>query len=270
MQGEESSPSRKLDWAERWIRDGLELSKPPAFFESLQVDMTEASALIERAREQGIRLTYAAILARAAALALAANPDLHVVVCGGRIYSPRRVDVAVSIASEGSLAPVMVLESADTKTLPQLAAELAERVEEVRAADAKLMSGLRRWGWVLPFATLRRAVLRRLHRSLEFQRKGAGTFQVSIVPGVDQFVTPVFGGSAVLTAGRVAQRVVAVGGVPVVRPTVYLACSADHRVWNGTAAARFLRSLQGILEGAELGTEASAGAGGRFSAGHPG
>src|ERR1700728_607245 len=102
MKGEDSTTSRKLDWAERWIRDGLELSKPPAFFETLQVDMTQASTLIEQAREQGVRLTYAAILVRAAALALAANPDLHVVVCGGRMYSPSRVDVAVSIASEGS------------------------------------------------------------------------------------------------------------------------------------------------------------------------
>lgn len=256
MKADGSNRSRKLDWAERWVRDGLELSKPPAFFESLQVDMMEACALIERAREQGVRLTYAAILVRAAALALAANPDLHVLVCGSRLYSPWRVDVAVSIAPNGSLSPVMVLEGANTKTLPALAAELSERVEEVRAADAKLMSGLRRWGWVLPFAILRKAVLRLMHRSLEFQRKGAGTFQVSIVPGVDQFVTPVFGGSAVLTAGRVAERVVAVSGAPVVRTTVYLACSADHRVWNGSAAERFLRSVRDILEGPELGREA--------------
>jgi pyruvate dehydrogenase E2 component (dihydrolipoamide acetyltransferase) len=256
MKGEGNIGSRKLDWAERWIRDGLQLSTPPAFFESLQVDMTEASALIERAREQGIRLTYAAILVRAAALALDANPDLHVMVCGSRIYSPGRVDVAVSMSSEGSLSPVMVLENANTKTVPELAGELAGRVDEVRAADAKVMSGLRRWGWLLPFAILRKAVLRCMHRSLEFQRKAAGTFQVSIVPAVDQFITPVFGGSAVLTAGRVAERVIAVRGVPVVRPTLYLACSADHRVWNGGAAARFLRSVQDILEGPALGREA--------------
>lgn len=247
--------SRSLDWAEKWVRDGIELSTPPAFFESLQVDMTAAQALIERAREQGIRLTYAAIFVRAAALALAAIPDLHVVVCGNRVYSPERVDVAVSVNSEGSLAPVMVLQSANTKALPVLAAELAARLEEVKAADAKLMWGLRRWGWFLPFRVLRKAMLRSMHRSLDFRRKGAGTFQVSIVPGVDQFLTPVFGGSAVLTAGRVAERVVAVDGAAVVRPTVYLACSADHRVWSGSGAERFLRAVKDLLEGAALGRE---------------
>jgi pyruvate/2-oxoglutarate dehydrogenase complex dihydrolipoamide acyltransferase (E2) component len=255
MKGEETTGSRKLDWAERWVRDGLELSTPPAFFESLQVDMTQARSLIERAREQGLRLTYAAILVRAAALALAANPDLHVVVCGRRLYSPQRVDIAVSLASQASLSPVMILEGANTKTLSELAAELAERVEEVRAADAKLTNGLRRWGRLLPFAFLRKSLLRLMHRSLNFHRRGAGTFQVSIVPGVDQFFTPVFGGSAVLTAGRVAERIIAFDGVPTVRPTVHLACSADHRVWNGGAAERFLQAVREILESRALEAE---------------
>jgi pyruvate/2-oxoglutarate dehydrogenase complex dihydrolipoamide acyltransferase (E2) component len=247
--------SRKLDWAERWVRDGLDLSRPPAFFESVEVDMTNARALIERAREQGTRVTYAAILVRAAALVLVANPDLHVLVCGSRMYSPGQADIAVSASSEGVLAPVIVLESANTKTLPQLAAELASRAGEARAADAKLTGALRRWGWLLPLAVLRKTMLRMLHRSLEFQRKAGGTFQVSIVPAVDHFFTPVFGGSAVLTAGRVAERVVAVDGAPVVRPTIHLACSADHRVWNGSGAEHFLRSVKDFLESPALANE---------------
>jgi pyruvate/2-oxoglutarate dehydrogenase complex dihydrolipoamide acyltransferase (E2) component len=244
--------ARKADWAERWVRSGLELSTPPAFFEVLQVDMTEARALIARARERGTRITYAAILVRAAALALEANPDLHVVVCGGRVHSPARVDCAVSVASEGALAPVMLLQGANRKRLPELAAELALRVEEVQNADARLMEGLRRWGWLAPFAWMRKAVLRWLHRSPEFRRRSAGTFQVSMVPAVDQFLTPVFGGTAVLTAGRVAERAVVEDGGIVARPTIYVGCCADHRIWNGAAAARFLRAVQQVLEGAAL------------------
>jgi pyruvate/2-oxoglutarate dehydrogenase complex dihydrolipoamide acyltransferase (E2) component len=256
MKPPETGGSRRLDWAERWVRDGLELSRPPAFFETLQVDMTEARSLIERARERGTRLTYAPILVRAAALALAANPDLHVLVCGSRMYSPGSVDVAVSVSSETSLAPVVVLESANTKTLEQLASELAGRVESAREADAGLMGGLRRWGWMVPIAPLRRRVLRTLYRSRAFRRKSAGTFQVSIVPTVDQFLTPVFGGTAVLTAGRVAERVIAIEGAVTVRPTMFLACAADHRVWNGGAAARFLTAVKDLLEGPQLAREA--------------
>lgn len=253
--GAKGSGSRRLDWAERWVRSGLELSRPPAFCETLQVDMTESRALIDRARGRGIRLTYAVILVRAAALALEANPDLHVVVCGGRVHAPRRVDVAVSVAAEGALAPVMVLDGANTKRLPELAVELAARVEEVQKADAKMMESLRRRGWMAPFGGMRKAVLRGLHRSLEFRRKSAGTFQVSIVPAADQFLTPVFGGTAVLTAGKVAERAVAENGAVAVRPTVHLACCADHRIWNGAAAGRFLRAVQEVLEGAGLRAE---------------
>lgn len=251
----ERTPWRKLDWAEKWVRDGLELSTPPAFFESLQVDMTESRGLIERAHADGVRLTYAAILIRAAALALEANPDLHVILCGGRRYSPGRVDIAVSVASEGPLSPVVVVQSASTKTLPDIVAELAQRVEEARSTDARLMEQLRRWGWLLPAAVLRKTLLRSLYRSFAFRRKGSGTFQVSIVPNVDHFFTPVFGGSAVLTAGRVADRVLAVNRAAVVRPTVYIACCADHRAWNGSAAERFLRAVKDLLENPDLTNE---------------
>ena len=245
-------PSRKLDWAEKWVRDGLELSTPPAFFESVLVEMTQCRALIEHTRAKGRRITYTAILVRAAALALTENPDLHVVFCGSRRYSPARVDIAVSIAAEGPLSPVLVLENAANNTALQLAAELAERLESARAADAQFMNHLRRWGWLLPVATLRKALLRLLYRSLPFRRKGFGTFQVSIVPEVDHFVTPVFGGSAVLTAGRVADRVIAINGVPAVRPTIFIACCADHRAWNGTAAQRFLHAVKDLLENRDL------------------
>ncbi len=248
--------SRKLNWAERWVRDGLELAKPPAFFETLQVDMTNARALIDRAREHGVRITYGAVLTRSAALALAANPDLHQFVCGGRMYMPHRVDIAIPVSSDGALTPTAIIEGANTKTLLELAAELAPRAEAARAADAKLTKFLRRWGGVLPLGVLRKMVIRLMQRSPKFHRKGAGTFLVSIVPGVDQAMTPVFTGSAILTAGQVAERVLVIGGVPVVRPTVYLACAADHRVWNGNAGARFLRAVQTILEGPALQQEA--------------
>lgn len=248
----EPTPSRRLDWAEKWVRDGLELSTPPAFFESVEVDMTQSRALIEQARERGQRITFAAILVRAAAMALEANPDLHVVLCGARRYSPHRVDIAVSVCSEAPLSPVVLVEDASTRSLPQIAADLSSGVEDARAADAQLMRQLRRWGWLLPAAALRKALLRFLYRSLNFRRKGSGTFQVSIVPNVDQFFTPVFGGSAVLTAGRVADRATAENGAAVVRPTVHIACCADHRAWNGGAAARFLLAVKGRLEAPEL------------------
>lgn len=253
----ERSDSRPLDWAERWIRDGLDLSRPPAFFVTVEADMTRACEWLNQMRGPGQRVTYGALLVRAAAVALARNSDLHALVCGGRRHAPGRVDIAISVASEGFFSPVMVLDGANEKGVAELTAEIARRADDVRREGERTLATLRRWGWLLPFGAWRRAALRLMARSFEFRRRAGGTFQVSVLPHVDQFLTPVFGGSAVLTAGRVKERVVSEDGEAVVRTTVYLTCSADHRVWDGRAAERFVMAVKSILETGELHSEAA-------------
>jgi pyruvate dehydrogenase E2 component (dihydrolipoamide acetyltransferase) len=54
--------------------------------------------------------------------------------------------------------------------------------------------------------------------------------------------------AAILAVGRIADRVVAVAGVPAVRPTFVLTLSLDHRVVDGAAGARFLETLVSLIE----------------------
>ena len=52
-----------------------------------------------------------------------------------------------------------------------------------------------------------------------------------------------------LTAvGRITDRVVAVDGVPAVRPTCILTLSLDHRAVDGAAGARFLDTFASLVE----------------------
>jgi pyruvate dehydrogenase E2 component (dihydrolipoamide acetyltransferase) len=48
--------------------------------------------------------------------------------------------------------------------------------------------------------------------------------------------------------GRIVDRVVAVGGMPVVRPMMALTLSCDHRVVDGARAAEFLEALAALIE----------------------
>jgi pyruvate dehydrogenase E2 component (dihydrolipoamide acetyltransferase) len=78
-----------------------------------------------------------------------------------------------------------------------------------------------------------------------------GTFTVTNVGGygsVDWF-TPIINQpeSAILGVGRTVQSVVAVDGNPVVRPTMGLSLSFDHRVIDGAPAASFLAMVMGFL-----------------------
>lgn len=248
---------RRLDSAEKWLRDGIDACQVPAYFESLETDMSQARTLIETTRTQGLRITYVHILVRAVALALKANPDLNQLVCGGRVHRPGQVDIALSVAGESIAAPLLVIQAADLKSVSTLASEISRRAPEVRDQDRKMLLALRRWGWLLPLSPLRKAILRLLFRIYKFRRKGAGTFQVSVLPAVDQAMSPVFSASAMLAAGGVKDRVVVIEGRIAVRPTLILTCCADHRAWDGRAGQRFLLSVRQILESATLLDEAT-------------
>ena len=252
MQRTKTRNVRTLDYSERWFRDGLALCHPPAFSQSLEVDVSQVRDLIKRARERGLRLTYAHAFVRAVAVALSANPKLHVMVCGNKIYQPADVDIALSVKSETSIAPVLVVESADSKNLAAIAGEVMARLPDVQEEHQKMLAVLKRWGWAIPFSFARRGLLRFLYRFFEFRRKGCGTFQVSIVPEVDTLTTSMFNTCGILTAGKVKERVVAVDGASVVRPTVHLTCSADHRVWNGVDCQTFLLAVQDVLTNGSL------------------
>ena len=51
--------------------------------------------------------------------------------------------------------------------------------------------------------------------------------------------------------GRIAERAVVEDGKVVVRPTIRLTLSVDHRVLDVAEGARFLNDLKVLIEGAE-------------------
>jgi pyruvate dehydrogenase E2 component (dihydrolipoamide acetyltransferase) len=248
---------RSLCHSERWMRDGLNVCQVPAYSITLDVDMTKSRAVLDAAKSCDIRLTYSHIMVRAAALALTRNPELHVMICGNRRYNPAQVDIALSVAGDTAVAPLLVVQNAERKSVAEIAREVVERTPVVREADRALMSALNRWGFVVPLSFLRRALLRALFRSVRFRRKGSGTFQVSVLPGVDRASSPVFSSTAVLCVGGVRDQAVALGGNVAIRPVVTLTCCADHRVWDGRSGQRFLASVRDILESDSLLAEIS-------------
>jgi len=246
----------RLDHAERWLHDGFRVLDAPGGFALVDVDMTRAQGLLDRVRAAGLHATYTHLVARAAALALARRPELHFMVAGNRRLLPERIDIGLSVAGKTSFAPVMVLEDAGRKPLPALVDEITRRVPEVHAKEEQDLAGMRRWGWVIPWARLRRWILRWLGEKIWFRRKLAGTFQVSCSPSVDVNVPFLFQTSAVLGAGRVRDRVIAVDGQAAVRPVMTLSICIDHKAWDGVRAYDFVTDVKNILEDGVMEQEA--------------
>lgn len=243
----------RVDFADRWLGDGFRViqENPPGFFVSADIEMTQARVAIDRLRQAGIRGSYAGILARAAALALARNPDLHTLLVGSRRLKPEKVRIGLSVANEAAAAPVLRLDAVEDKPLPVLCREIVDRAPQARTEDSRTLTQLRRWGWLIPFGWLRRLVLRLVLSSLHF-RHLFGSLQVTVLPGLD-IVTPLLcGTTAVLGMGNVAERVVVRGGQPTVRLMATLTCTGDHKVWDGARIARVVGEIRRILESGDL------------------
>jgi pyruvate/2-oxoglutarate dehydrogenase complex dihydrolipoamide acyltransferase (E2) component len=242
----------RLDFAERWLRDGLQECGHAGGFEALDADATAASAILQHLKSEGVPVTWTHIFVRATAMVLARNPKLHQLVAGNSRMLPPTVDICLSIAGDSAVTPVVVIEDAANKDLLTIAAEIIRRTPQAAEETRKMLGALRRFGWVVPFSQWRRALSGFLLRRPWYRRKASGTFQVTCLPQVDLCAPLLFNTAAALGVGRVRDRVVAVNGQPAVRPTVTLYCCVDHSVWNGMAAAKFLSSLREVLETGEF------------------
>jgi len=94
--------------------------------------------------------------------------------------------------------------------------------------------------------------MRARENRLKIEDLQGGTFTVSNLGmfGIDQF-TAILNPpqAAILAVGRVAKRAVVTADDRVeVRPVTTLTLTADHRVLDGATAARFLATLQRVLE----------------------
>lgn len=137
---------------------------------------------------------------------------------GIKIYSDINLGMAVAL-EEGLVVPV--IRSADRLSLDELARQSRGLAD--KAQKKKLFP-------------------------LDYE---GGTFTVSNLGmlGVDSFTAIINPPEcAILAAGRVAPRVVAVDGGIAARPTMTMNLSADHRVVDGALAARFIAEVKRRLE----------------------
>ncbi len=193
----------------------------PHIYLRRDVDAGRLAAWREGARKRsGLDLTYTDLLVRLVAVALRDHPGLVATWRDGAIVQSGEINIGVAVAiDEGLIVPV--IHGADRLTLEEIALRRQDLVSRANAG------------------ALRPEDIR------------GGTFTISNLGmyGVDAFdavINPPQ--AAILAVGRIAPRVVAVGGAPAVRPAMTLSLSCDHRVVDGARGARFLGALAGLIE----------------------
>jgi len=187
----------------------------PQFSISRDVDMTAANA-----RRKAAGASYTDVIVAAVSTALRAHPRMRSRFDGDGVVVSEKIDVGIAVALDAGLI-VPVVRDADRKPLGALR-------DEREALEAAVRSGRARAD---------------AFGDASITVSNLGTF------GVDRFTAIVNPPeAAILAVGRVAERVIAVNGAPVVRPVVSLTLTVDHRVADGADAARYLADVATQLE----------------------
>lgn len=206
----------------------------PQFNVSLDVDMTRSLAMVEdlKATVQGVaadpgrpKITLTALLVKAVAYALVAHPGANASFSPDGIVEYEDVNVGVATAIDAGLI-VPVVRSANTLGLRGIAAGLTDLTSRAREGKLKL------------------------------EDLTGGTFTVSNLGmfGIETF-TAILNPpqAAILAVGKVSKKAIVVSGPGgedrvEIKPMASLTLTADHRVLDGASAARFLATVQSVLE----------------------
>jgi pyruvate dehydrogenase E2 component (dihydrolipoamide acetyltransferase) len=189
----------------------------PQFVLENDADMTEA---IRWHEQTAGRMSYTALLVRAIAVALSRAPQVNSLLVEDELRRYRAIHVGVAMATRNGLV-VPVIHHADRLTVGDIQTQLdglRERAEAGRLELADLSDGT-------------------------FTLSNLGMY------GVDAFTAVINPPQvAILACGRIMETPVGRQGQVVIRPTLCLRLTVDHRALDGVQAAPFLVDVKHLLE----------------------
>ena len=216
------SPIRKI------IGTRLQESKTfiPHFYTTQEIQAEKMVNLRAELSSAGLKVSFNDFVLRAVALSLREHPNVNSGFNSVNQSTIRfkTIDISVAVSlSSGLITPI--IRHADFKNIGQLSSEM--RLLASKARDGKLC--------------------REEYTGGSFTVSNLGMF------GVSEFVAIINPPqAAILAVGGIEDRPVVKGGQVVPGKTMRVTLSADHRVLDGTDAAKFLKTLQKYLESPSL------------------
>ena len=168
----------------------------------------------------GIKPTFTDLLVKLIGFTLRNHPRVNASWADGNIQWNQEINVGIAVAIEQGLI-VPVVHAADGASLSEIAArrsDLIERARQGKLRPADISGGT-------------------------FTLTNLGMYNVDAFDAVVN--TPQ---AAILSVGRIADRVVPFEGQVAIRPMMVLTLSLDHRVVDGARAAQFLDDLATLIE----------------------
>jgi pyruvate dehydrogenase E2 component (dihydrolipoamide acetyltransferase) len=180
----------------------------------------------EQLKAGGLKVSYNDFIVRACALALRQHPEINsgYNFVNSSIIRFKTIDISIAVSLlTGLITPIV--RHADYKNIGQLSTEVKNLA--AKAKDGKLK--------------------REEYTGGSFTISNLGMF------GITEFVAVINPPqAAILAVGGIEDRPVIKNGQVVVGKTMRVTISADHRVIDGSDAAKFLKTLKSLLENPSL------------------
>jgi pyruvate dehydrogenase E2 component (dihydrolipoamide acetyltransferase) len=230
----------------------------------IDVDATNLLARVEALRaSSGARVTATHLVGKAAAMAISETPSANAIVSLGRVRQRESVDVFFSVATDGGKGLAgQKLRHVDHMTVVDIARALDKHVDRIRGDRDTPLQRSQRTLMRLPSPVVRAAMhavgVATFDLGLDLERWGipADPFGSVVVTnvgvlGIEQGFGPLIPHgrtAALLTVGKIRDRVVAIAGEPVVRPMLTLGGTFDHRIVDGHALGKIGARIRELLE----------------------
>jgi len=200
----------------------LSLGPIPHFFLTTEIDMERAADMRRALNEidPELKASVNDIIIKVAAVALIQHPQVNASFQDKTVRLYEHADIGVAVATENGLI-TPIIRSAELKSLSDIAIEVRELADRARA------------------------------RKLKPEEYAGATFSVSNLGmfGVDEFTAVINPPeAAILAVGAMAPKAVARDNKVVIRQTMRVTMSCDHRVVDGAVGAQFLQTFKKVLE----------------------
>ena len=194
---------------------------------TMDMDATNLVSIYHNHKDEysskGQKLSYTTILIKIVALALVEHKQLRTVIDGSTFTTRAEINIGVAVdIPEGLVVPN--IKNAHQKSISQITVELEDLGKRARS------------------------------NTLTLDEITGGTFTITNLGTLGiKYFTPVLnpGESCILGVGTIQEVPYVKDGGIFIKPILYLSLTHDHRVVNGAPAARFLQTLQQIMNDGE-------------------
>jgi len=231
----------------------------PQFFGSIDIDAAALLAYAQYISEHtGAHVTMTHLIGRAVAHGLNAVPPLRQRLARGRVHDRDSIDVFFIVATDaGNEITGVKIECAYAKSALDICRELTGRIEAIQTGRDPEFGRTKRMLDVLPRPLLRAGIrlsawltsdLNLNLPRLGLPRQAFGSAMITSVGmwGITTAYSPLtayYRVPLLVLIGAVQPRPVALAGSVVVRPTLTLTATFDHRYVDGFQAAQFATAI---------------------------